>query len=699
MAKKKVAHIVNPPMDIELKSSKARIAKKSKVAISVNESQKISSPKKKVPAMLKQPEEKALSPNLEPGPVLSYSLFTAHDIELFQAGKHFHLFELMGSHLLEIQEMDGAYFAVWAPNAILVTVIGDFNQWNRTSHKLNLRTDGSGIWEGFIPGITKSTRYKYFIESYHGARIEKGDPYAWQWELRPATASVVWDLAYQWTDQAWMKKRKKHNALNQPMAVYEVHLGSWRRDAADPEKFLSYRELAVLLPAYCVQMHFTHIELMPVMEHPFDGSWGYQQTGYFAPTSRFGTAQDFMHLVEELHRHDIGVILDWVPSHFPYDAHGLFMFDGTHLYEHADMRKGYHPDWKSYIFNSGRHEVKSFLLSNAFFWLSKFHIDGFRVDAVASMLQLNYSRKDGEWLPNEYGGTENLENVALLKELNAGVQREFPDVQMIAEESSTWPGVTHALEKNGLGFGMKWMMGWMNDTLEYFKRDPIYRSWHQDDITFSLVYAFTEKFMLPLSHDEVVHGKSPMILKMPGDEWQRFAQLRLLYTYMWTHPGTKLLFMGNEFAQTTEWNFEAGLDWHLLKYEPHRGIQKLVTELNSLYRSEPALYEYSFSDKGFEWIAADDTKNCILVFLRKGRKQRDTLIIILNFTPNSLVDYRIGIPKAGTYKEAFNSDDKAYWGSGIKNEGIHSEPVAIHGKKNSIQIPIPPFGAIILRLI
>jgi 1,4-alpha-glucan branching enzyme len=629
--------------------------------------------------------------------VIPHSLFTEFDIGLFRSGTHSRLYEKMGAHLLNVSGEEGVYFAVWAPNALQVSVIGHFNLWNKFAHKLFARWDGSGIWEGFIPGIGEGESYKYYIESYNGAKLEKGDPYAYRWELRPDTASITWDLAHQWNDKAWMKKRKKHNGLNNPISVYEVHLGSWKRNPINPEIFLSYRALAVVLPSYCREMGFTHVEFMPVMEHPYDGSWGYQQTGYFAATSRFGNPQDFMYLVDELHRHDIGVLLDWVPSHFPYDAHGLFMFDGTHLYEHADMRKGFHPDWKSYIFNSGRSEVKCFLISNALFWLDKYHIDGLRVDAVASMLQLNYSREDGEWIPNEFGGSENLDNVALIKQLNETVYKDFPDTLMVAEESSTWPGVTHPTYANGLGFGLKWMMGWMNDTLTYFKRDPMYRSFYQNDITFSLVYAFSENFMLPLSHDEVVHGKAAMVAKMPGDEWQRFANLRLLYAYMWTHPGTKLLFMGNEFAQTTEWDFQSSLHWHLLEFAPHQGMQKLVAQLNNIYRTEPALYEYSSNPKGFEWIAGDDIENCILVFARKGKKGKDTVIVVLNFTPVSHRNYRIGIPKTGSYKEIFNSDDKVYWGTGIMNGPIKSEAIETHGRGNSITISIPPFGALILK--
>ncbi len=630
--------------------------------------------------------------------VIPYSLFTAEDITLFKEGKHFRIYEKLGAHQVQHEGMHGVYFAVWAPNAMQIGVIGNFNGWNRTSHLLFGRWDGSGIMEGFIPGIHKGEVYKYFIESYQGARLEKGDPYAYHWELRPKTASIVWDLNYSWNDKSWMKKRKNNNALNKPMSVYEVHLGSWKRNPEAPDTMLTYLELAELLPAYCDSLGFTHIELMPIMEHPFDGSWGYQQTGYYAPTSRFGTPQDFMHLVDALHQHNIGIILDWVPSHFPYDEHGLFRFDGSHLYEHDDPRKGYHPDWKSYIFNSGRNEVKCFLISNALYWMDKFHIDGLRVDAVASMLHLDYSRKEGEWEPNILGGRENLENEAFLKELNEEIYSAYPDIQMIAEESTSWPGVSKPTYDGGLGFGMKWMMGWMNDTLQYFKRDPMYRKWHQSDLTFSMVYAFSENFMLPLSHDEVVHGKSSMIGKMPGDEWQRFANLRLLYTYMWTHPGTKLLFMGNEFAQSNEWNFESSLSWHLLQFEPHLGVQKLITDLNAIYRNEPAMYENSFNHEGFEWIAGDDIENCVLIYARKGKKAKDTLIVALNFTPAIRTNYAIGVPKAGTYQEIFNSDSMKYWGVDNLNNSVKTKAVVHHGRAQSIEITIPQLGAAIFKL-
>jgi 1,4-alpha-glucan branching enzyme len=629
--------------------------------------------------------------------VLPHSLFSDQDIELFKSGKHYRLYEKMGAHVLKRNGDAGTYFAVWAPNAFQVRVIGDFNGWDKRSHTLFARWDGSGIWEGFVPGIKQGDTYKYFIEDYKGDTFEKADPYAFYAELRPQTASRVWDLEHSHNDKGWKAKRLRINALNKPYSVYEIHPGSWKRDPHMPERFLTYRELAAELPAYCSDMGFTHVELMPVMEHPYDGSWGYQQTGYFAATSRYGTPQDLMFLIDELHRYDIGVLLDWVPSHFPGDAHGLYLFDGSHVYEHADMRKGYQPDWKSYVFNTGRNEVKSFLISNAMFWMDKYQIDGLRVDAVASMLYLDYGRKEGEWIPNAHGGNDNPDNVAFFKELNEAVYGAFPGVQVIAEESTSWPGISKPVHDGGLGFGMKWMMGWMNDTLKYFKREPVFRKWHQNDLTFSIMYAFKENFMLPFSHDEVVHGKSPMIFKMPGDEWQRYANLRLLYTYMWTHPGTKLLFMGNEFAQTSEWNFEGGLDWHLLQYEPHKGIQNLVRSLNRLYRAEPAMYEHTFSPDGFQWIAADDTENSVLVYLRKGRKPKDTLLVVLNMTPEVLYDYRIGVPKKGIYTEIFNSDDLLFWGSGVLNASVRSEAIEKHNHKQSVSVTVPPLGAMVLK--
>src|SRR5690625_2575934 len=535
-------------------------------------------------------------------PVEPLSLFSSADIELFQKGEHFRLYEKMGAHPLEYKNIPGVYFAVWAPQAQKVAVAGDFNDWNADAHALFPRWDNSGIWEGFVPHLEAGQLYKYAIKSSSGEALEKADPFANFAEVKPKTASITWNLKHRWSDGTWMRNRKKKNALDAPFSVYEVHLGSWRRpDPEDEDKYYSYKEIAEELIPYVKEMGFTHVELMPVMEHPFDGSWGYQQTGYFAPTSRFGTPQEFMKMVQDFHKAGIGVILDWVPSHFPGDGHGLHKFDGSFVYESEDRRKGFQPDWKSYVFNYARGEVRSFLNSSAFFWLDKFHIDGLRVDGISSFIYLDFSREEGEWVPNRYGGRENLEAINFLRELNKMVYREFPDVQTIAEESTSYYGVSKPVFLGGLGFGMKWMLGWMNDTLKYFGMDAYFRQWHQNEITFSSTYVFSENFMLPLSHDEVVHGKSPLIYKMSGDEWQKFANLRTLYTYMFTHPGTNLLFMGGEFAQTSEWDYRGQLDWHLLQYDSHKGIQKLIKDVNKLYRSSPALYEKQFSYEGFAW--------------------------------------------------------------------------------------------------
>ncbi|RRN77117.1 1,4-alpha-glucan branching protein GlgB, partial [Pseudoxanthomonas sp. SGD-10] len=573
------------------------------------------------------------------------------------------LYEKLGSHVINYQEVTGTYFAVWAPNAKSLSVIGNFNGWNKSSHELLPRWDSSGIWEGFIPNIGNGEIYKYHIVSYQGRALEKADPFALRTEEAPKTASIVWDTWYEWKDKDWMSRRHRKNALDRPFSVYEVHLGSWLRSPESPDQFLGYREIVPKLLEYVKNAGFTHVEFMPIMEHPYYPSWGYQITNYFAATARFGTPQDLMYLIEELHKNDIGVILDWVPSHFPGDAHGLYEFDGTHLYEHADMRKGFHPDWKSYIFNYGRNEVKAFLISNALFWFDRYHVDGLRVDAVASMLYLDYSRKNGEWEPNVYGGNENLEAISFLKEFNAAVYAHFPDVQTIAEESTSYSGVTKPTFLGGLGFGQKWMMGWMNDTLSYFQQDAIYRKYRHSQITFSTVYGFSENFMLPLSHDEVVHGKRSLIYKMPGDDWQRFANLRLLYSYMWTHPGTKLLFMGSEFAQTKEWDPNHSLDWHLLQYKSHSGILELVTQLNHLYKTEPALYEKQFSHEGFEWVVNDDGENSVLVFVRKGHDVKNDLVVAINFTPVPRENYRFGAT-GGEWKEVFNSDGELFGGSG-----------------------------------
>jgi 1,4-alpha-glucan branching enzyme len=628
-----------------------------------------------------------------------YSRFSDFDIHLFKAGKHYKLYDKLGSHVVEHYGVQGTYFAVWAPNANRVSVVGNFNGWNRSSHAMTTRWDGSGIWEVFVPNIGRGEVYKYYIKSNnHGFELEKADPFALWCEVAPKTASIVWDNWYEWKDTNWMATRANHNALDAPMAVYELHLGSWRRDPSDPERFLTYSEIADQLVPYIQEMGFTHVEFMPIMEHPYPPSWGYQITGYFSVASRMGTPQELMDLIDRLHQAGVGVIMDWVPSHYPGDAHGLFNFDGTHLYEHADPRKGYHPDWKSYIFNYGRNEVRSFLISNALFWLDRYHADGLRVDAVASMLYLDYSRSDGEWIPNEFGGRENLEAISLLREMNEAVYSQFPDVQTIAEESTAFSGVSRPVFTGGLGFGMKWMMGWMNDTLKYFEKDTAFRKWHQDQLTFSLVYAFSENFMLPLSHDEVVYGKHSLIGKMPGDEWQRAANLRLLFTYMYTHPGTKLLFMGGEFGQTSEWNFQQSLDWHLLQYGTHKGIQNCVKNLNGLLRQEPAMYTYNFSPEGFEWIDTADRENSIIIYSRKSQIDGEQLIVILNMTPVPRFNYRIGVPSAGVWQEVFNSDKADYGGSGTANEPLTTDTVACHGRAHSIFITIPPLAGIVLGL-
>ncbi|MBT8223303.1 MAG: 1,4-alpha-glucan branching protein GlgB [Eudoraea sp.] len=628
--------------------------------------------------------------------VVSHSLFTDFDINLFKAGKHFRLYEKLGAHPQELNGVKGTYFAVWAPAARSVSVIGDFNYWLEGEHKLNVRWDGSGIWEGFVPGVSHGAIYKYKIHSHnHGVVTEKADPFARFCEHPPNTASVVWEGDYEWKDQDWMGYRKEKNGLDRPYAVYEVHLGSWKRKEGNT--FLSYRDLAEDLVAYVKEMGFTHVEFMPVMEFPYDPSWGYQLTGYFAPTSRFGTPEDFKFLVDALHQNDIGVILDWVPSHFPEDSHALGFFDGSHLYEHPDRRRGYHPDWKSLIFNYGRNEVRAFLISNALFWLEQYHADGLRVDAVASMLYLDYSREEGEWEPNIYGNNENLEAISFLKELNETVYTNFSGVQTIAEESTSFSMVTRPVDIGGLGFGMKWMMGWMHDTLEYFKKEPIYRRHHQNDLTFSMTYTFTENFMLPFSHDEVVYGKQSLLYRMPGDEWQRFANLRLLFGYMYTHPGTNLLFMGAEFGQSSEWNFQESLDWHLLQYDFHSGVQNMVKELNRIYKAYPALYEKQFSPEGFHWIDYGDAENSVLSYIRKGHNTKNDLIVVCNFTPIPRKEYRIGVPKSKSLKEIFNSDDTEYGGSGMKNNTLKVTKTPAHGHKQSVVLTIPPLGVLILQ--
>ncbi|MCO6496474.1 MAG: 1,4-alpha-glucan branching protein GlgB [Chitinophagaceae bacterium] len=631
--------------------------------------------------------------------VWNYSLFSDEDIKNFQGGTHYSLYKLFGSHPMKVLRKEGYYFAVWAPNATMVTVVGDFNNWDTHSHPLYVRLDRSGIWEGFIPGLKEYENYKYFIKGFGGLELYKGDPFARHWETRPATSSKTKDIKYKWKDAAWMRKRNRKNSLNAPWSVYELHLGSWTKpDPNDKDSFNSYKEIGNQLVPYIKEMGFTHVEFMPVMEHPYDASWGYQGTGYYAPTSRFGTPEEFMELVDRLHQADIGVILDWVPSHFPADAHGLFMFDGTHTYEYADMRKGFHPDWNSYIFNYKRGEVRSFLISNARYWFDMYHADGMRVDAVSSILRLDYSREEGEWEPNEMGGNGNLEAIAFVQDLNAMVYRDFPDVQMIAEESTDWPGITKMTTGGGMGFGMKWMMGWMHDTLDYFSMDPLFRKDHQDKFSFSMMYFYNENFMLPLSHDEVVHGKSPMIYKMPGDEWQKFANLRVLYTYMFTHPGGKLLFMGDEFGQTSEWNFQRELDWFLLDYDIHRKLKDCVAALNNLLTSEPALYELQFLTDGFEWIDLTHYNECVVSYKRKGKKKKDDLLIVLNMTPVERMNWTVNVQGRGQWKVVFNSDSADYGGG---NRFADQQPATrIVDKKTGlyeIKLSLPALSGVVLK--
>ncbi len=626
------------------------------------------------------------------------SLFTDYDIYLFKQGNHFRLFEKLGSHPMTVEGVSGTYFAVWAPNAKKVSVVGDFNYWNTQTHPLFPRWDSSGIFEGFIPGIGIGALYKFNIESnINGYKANRGDPFAVYWEEPPKTSPIVWNLDYEWHDEEWMKNRKKNNSLSSPISIYELHIGSWRRKVEN-NRWLTYRELGPELADYIKKEGFTHVEFLPVMEHPFYGSWGYQTTGYFAPTSRYGSPQDFMCLIDYLHQQGIGVILDWVPSHFPGDEHGLAFYDGTCVYEHADPKKGFHPDWKSFIFNYGRNEVQAFLMSSAIFWLEKYHADGLRVDAVASMLYLDYSRNEGEWIPNCFGGRENLEAIAFLKRFNEEVYKAFPDVQTIAEESTAWPMVSRPTYVGGLGFGMKWNMGWMHDVTTYMSKDPVYRKYHHGELTFSMLYAFTENYVLPLSHDEVVHGKGSLVNKMPGDDWQKLANLRLLLTYEFMHPGKKLLFMGGEFAQWDEWSHDQSLQWHLTQWERHNGIQKLVADLNTIYRNTPSLYEYDFDPKGFEWIDCNDWENSILTFIRKGSNPEDIILIGCNFTPVPRLAYRVGVPLPGYWEEILNSDAIEYGGSGSGNAGgTTSEAVSWHGKKNSILITLPPLAAVVFK--
>jgi 1,4-alpha-glucan branching enzyme len=616
---------------------------------------------------------------------------------MFNEGTHYRLYEKLGAHLCHDGDREGAYFAVWAPNAERVSVVGDFNGWDRNAAPLAPKGD-SGIWEGFIAGAGKGLLYKYHVESrYHSYQARKADPFAFATETPPQTASVVWDLDYAWNDAEWMASRGGRQSLDQPIAIYEVHLGSWRRVVEDRQRSLSYRELAHDLVKYVKKTGFTHVEFLPVMEHPFYGSWGYQTTSYFAPTRRYGDPQDFMALIDNLHQNGIGVILDWVPSHFPNDEHGLAYFDGTYLYEHSDPRQGVHQDWNTCVFNYGRHEVCAFLISSALFWLDKYHADGLRVDAVASMLYLDYSRQPDEWVPNEFGGRENLEAIRFLRTMNEQVYRQHPDVQTIAEESTAWPMVSRPTYLGGLGFGLKWDMGWMHDTLSYFALDSVYRRFHHDQLTFHAIYMFTENFVLPLSHDEVVHGKGSLPGKMPGDEWCRFANLRLLLAYMYCQPGKKLLFMGAEFGQSLEWGHDRSLDWHLLQHEPHKGLRRLVKDLNELYRSEPALHRLDNHADGFEWMDCHDADASSLTFVRKAPDSR-TLIAACNFTPMPRHGYRIGAPLPGFWREILNSDAPLYGGSGLGNlGGKETLPEPAHGRPQSLSLTLPPLAVVVLR--
>jgi 1,4-alpha-glucan branching enzyme len=626
------------------------------------------------------------------------TLLTDEDIYLFNEGTHTRLYDKLGAHVQTVDGIVGTYFATWAPNAAEVFVIGDFNNWHSRSHPLR-RLGMSGIWEGFVPGVTKGAHYKYHIVSnYHGYQADKADPYASYAETPPRTASIVWDLAYEWGDGDWIAARQQRNRLDAPIAIYELHLGSWKRAPEEHNCSLSYHELADELVAYVARMGFTHVELMPITEHPFFGSWGYQTTGYFAPTSRYGAPQDLMYLIDRLHQQNIGVILDWVPSHFTVDDHGLGYFDGTHLYEHADARKGYHPDWGSLIFNYGRNEVRSFLLSSALLWLSAYHIDALRVDAVASMLYLDYSRQNGDWIPNRYGGRENLEAIDFLRRLNQEVYATQAGAQTIAEESTAWPLVSRPVDVGGLGFGLKWDMGWMHDTLDYMSHDPLVRRYYHNKLTFRMLYAFNENFVLPLSHDEVVHMKGSLLNKMRGDDWQKFANVRLLYGYMYGQPGKKLLFMGGEFGQWSEWNHDSSLDWHLTDLPMHTGMQRWVADLNRLYCEEPALHELDCDPSGFEWIEPNDYENSVLSFIRKGRSTMTVVLVVCNFTPVPRYHYRVGVPYDGYWQEALNSDAREFGGSGMGNlGGVHATGVPAHYRLNSLELTLPPLSVLFLR--
>jgi 1,4-alpha-glucan branching enzyme len=626
-------------------------------------------------------------------------MLTDFDIYLWAEGSHFRPYQKLGAHVIQRDGVAGTHFAVWAPNARRVAVIGDFNGWKAGAHPLH-SVGTSGLWAAFVPGVGPGALYKYAITSQYGNyRVDKTDPFGFAAETRPQTASKVWDLAgYHWGDEDWLAQRRQTRVLESPLSIYEVHLGSWRRVPAEGNRWLTYRELAPLLADHVAALGFTHVELLPITEHPLDASWGYQTVGYYAPTSRFGTPQDFMYLVDTLHQRGIGVLLDWVPAHFPRDEHGLGFFDGTHLYEHADPRQGQHQDWGTFIYNYGRTEVSNFLIGNALFWLDKYHIDGLRVDAVASMLYLDYSREDGEWRPNQFGGRENLEAVNFLRRLNERVYGEYPDTVIIAEESTAWPMVSRPTYLGGLGFGLKWDMGWMHDTLQYLSLDPVHRKYHHSQLTFRSLYAFRENYVLPLSHDEVVHGKQSLLGKMPGDDWQKFANLRTLYGLMFTQPGKKLLFMGGEFGQWREWNHDASLDWHLLEHPPHQGLQRWVRDLNTLVRGEPALHELDCDPAGFAWVDCNDSESSVISFLRRGRSPDDWLLVACNFTPVPRHDYRVGVPRAGRWDEVLNSDAPLYGGSGQGNLGsATATPPACHGREYTLPITLPPLGLVMFR--
>jgi len=627
---------------------------------------------------------------------LGTTLLTDTDIHYFREGTHARLYQKLGCRLIEANGARGAHFAVWAPNAHKVSVLTESNRWQAGANPLAPRPDACGIWEGYVPGVEQGHAYKFRIESLHGDRVaDKADPFAFHTERPPARASIAWNLDYEWHDAQWMDTRRRANALDAPISIYEIHLGSWRR--GDGGRLLTYREVADPLSRYVLDAGFTHVEFLPLTEHPFFGSWGYQCTGYFAPSARHGTPQDLMYLIDVLHQHGIGVILDWVPSHFPGDEHGLAQFDGTSLYEHADRRQGFHPEWNSWIFNYGRHEVRAFLTSSAMFWLDRYHIDALRVDAVASMLYLDYGRREGEWIPNRHGGRENLEAIDFLRHLNESVYRAYPDVQTIAEESTAWPGVSRPIYAGGLGFGLKWNMGWMHDTLAYFAQDPIHRRFHHDKLTFSIWYAYAENFLLPLSHDEVVHGKGSLLGRMPGDAWQQFANLRALYGYLWAHPGKKLLFMGGEIAQRHEWAHDGQLDWTLLADPFCSGVQRWIGDLNRLYRTEPALHQQDFYPAGFEWIDCGDVEASVLCFLRRAREHAPTILVVCNFTPVPRANYVVGVPHPGVWREVLNSDAHHYGGSGMGNlGGIESAPIPAHGRYHSVTLTLPPLAVVYL---